>query len=91
MDSSTKKAIKFIKDFSSKDIRPFPLTKLVRIEDYSEKYKENHKEISKFYGDLKPEDFKKNLAGINEVIKADEKEKLLRFKKEKILERLLTF
>ena len=91
MDSSTKKAIKFIKDFSSKDIRPFPLTKLVRIEDYSEKYKENHKEISKFYGDLKPENFKKNLKEIKKVIKADEKDKLLKIKKEKILEGLYTF
>ena len=91
VDSSTKKAIKFIKDFSSKDIRPFPLTKLVRIEDYFEKYKKNHKEISKFYGDLKPEDFKKNLKEIKKVIKADEKDKILKIKKEKILEGLYTF
>ena len=91
VNSSKTKAIKFIKDLSSKDIKPFPLTKLLTIEDYEKKCKEKHDKISKYYGDLKPEDFKKNLAGINEVIKADEKEKLLRFKKEKILEGLLTF
>ena len=30
----------FIKGFSSKEIKPFPITKLVTYEDYKKKYKE---------------------------------------------------
>ena len=91
VDKSTKKAIKFIKDFSSKDIKPFPLTKLLTLDDYFEKYSGMHFKISKYYGDLKPENFKKNFVGIEKVIDADEKEKLLIFTKEKILKGFLTF
>ena len=47
----------FAKIFSSKDIKPFPLTKLVTLRDYLDKYKEGHKKISQFYGDLDKESY----------------------------------
>ena len=89
--SSQEAVINFIKNFSSKDIKPFPLTKLVRLNDYFDKYKERHIKVSQYYGDLNPEDFKKKLAEIKEVINKDEKEKQLKRKKDEILEGLLTF
>ena len=82
----------FIKETSSKEIKPFPLTKLVTLEDYLNKYKEKHEKISKFYGDLTKESFKKNMEKIKENIDKDEKDELLKAKKkENLLKGLLTF
>ena len=86
-----KDVFNFIKKYSSKDIKPYPLTKLVRLNDYLDKYNERHEKISEFYGNLNPIEFKKNLNKIKEVINKDENENLLRKKKDKILEGLLTF
>ena len=85
------KVIDFIKDLSTKDIKPFPLTKLITLKDYSKKYNERHKKISQFYGDLNKETYEKNMEKIKEVIEDDEKKKLLKFKKENILKGLLKF
>ena len=89
--NSQQAVINFIKDLSSKDIKPFPLTKLVRLNDYLDKYKERHAKISQYYGNLNPEDFKKNLAEIEEIIDEDEKKKKLKKSKGKIKEGLLSF
>ena len=80
--------IKFIKDNSLKEIKPFPLTKLIRFEDdYLKKYKERHSKVAEFYGNLNPEDFKKNFEKIEDVIDEDKTKR----KKENIIEGLLTF
>jgi len=83
--------VDYIKRYSSKDIKPFPLTKLVTLEDYLDKYKERHKKISEFYGDLNKETYEKNMEEIKKVIDKDEKENLLKKTKNKIMEGLLTF
>ena len=69
--NKTTKVINFIKEFSSKDIKPFPLTKLVTLSDYQNKYKERHKTISLFYGDLKKESYEEYI----EKIKKEKKVK----------------
>ena len=72
--------IEFIKEFSTKENKPFPLTKLVTLSDYQEKYKERHKKISLFYGDLKKESFE------------EQKEKIKKeIQNEKLMQGLLTF
>ena len=76
----TTKVINFIKEFSSKDIKPFPLTKLVTLSDYQDKYKERHKTVSLFYGDLKKENYEEYIEKIKKEIK-----------NEKLLKGLLTF
>ena len=82
----------FILGFSSKDIKPFPLTKLVTLEDYLKKYKERHKKIAKFYGDLSKESFEENMEKIKDNIDEDEKNDLLKVKKKKnLLKGLMTF
>ena len=85
------KVIEFIKDFSSKDIKPFPLTKLITLRDYLDKYKERHEKISEFYGNLTKETYEKNKNKIKEVIEDDEKNKLLKMRKEQIYKGLLKF
>ena len=86
-----KNVFKFIEETSSKDIKLFSLTKLITLGDYLNKYKERHKKISEFYGELNKEIYEKNIKQIKEVINNDEKEKLLKRKKENILEGLLKF
>ena len=83
--------VDYIKKYSSKDIKPFPLTKLVTLKDYLDKYKERHKKISEFYGDLNKETYDKNMEEIKKVIDKDEKENLLKKTKNKIMKGLLTF
>jgi len=89
--ANTSEVVDYIKKYSSKDIKPFPLTKLVTIDDYLDKYKERHKKISEFYGDLNRETYEKNMEEIKKVIDKDEKENLLKKTKNKIMEGLLTF
>ena len=82
----------FIVKFSSEDIKPFPLTKLVTLDDYANKYKERHKKISQYYGDLTKESFMQNMEKIKKNIEDDDKEKLLKAKKKKnLLKGLMTF
>ena len=87
--SKTSSVINFIKEFSSKDIKPFPLTKLVTLSDYQDKYKERHKTISLFYGDLKKESYEEYIAKIKKEIKSEKSLKgLLTFDLDKDLEAL---
>ena len=55
--NTIKNVINFIKKFSSKDIKPYHLTKLISLKDYFDKYKERHKKISRFYGNLNEDNF----------------------------------
>ena len=88
----SKEVCDFILKYSSNNIKPFPLTKLVTLDDYLNKYKENHKKISEFYGDLTLESFKENMEKIKENINKDEEDKSLKVKnKESLLKGLLTF
>ena len=60
--------VDFIKKFSGEEIKPFPLTKLIRYEDYLNIYKNRHFKISTFYGDLNPESYKKYIKEMNSLI-----------------------
>ena len=66
---------KLIVILSSKNIKPFPLPKLIRYQDYLNKYKIFHEKISHFYGDLSPKTFKKYYKELKSIIEQEEKEK----------------
>ena len=66
-----KQVIAFIKKYTSKDIRPYPLTKLITYEDYMIKYKDRHFKISQFYGDLTKESYQKYLESMKELIQEE--------------------
>ena len=83
--------IDFINELSSKDIKAFPLTKLVTLIDYTNKYKERHEKISEFYGDLNKETYEKNRKKIKEIIEDDDKNELLKANKEQVYKGLLKF
>ena len=83
--------INFIKMFSSKDIKPYPLIKLITYQDYIEKYKIYHYKISQFYGDLSPETYKKYFEQLKKIIEEEEKEKKLYKKKDILLKGFSTF
>ena len=87
-----KEVLQFIDTFSKKDIKPYPLTKLVTYEEYYFKYKDRHKKVSLFYGDLTKETYKKNLEQMKQLINEEEKTNELKNKdKNNLLEGLLTF
>ena len=47
----------FIKKISSKDIKPYPVKKLITYNDYTNRYKNIHEKISEFYGTPSIEDY----------------------------------
>ena len=47
----------FIKKISSKDIKPYPVKKLITYNDYTNRYKNIHEKISEFYGISSIEDY----------------------------------
>ena len=63
--------IKFINDFSLEEIKPYPVTKLLRYNDYKDKYKERHFKISQFYGDLTLEQYKNNIKKMKSLIQKE--------------------
>jgi len=85
------KVLEFIKKCSDKEIKPFPLIRLVTYRDYMKIYKNRHFKISTFYGDLKPESYQKYIKEMNSLIdKKFESKELIRNKKE-VLDGFLSF
>jgi len=58
----------FIKMFSSKEIKPFPLIKLITYDEYIKKYKIWHSKVSAFYDDLILESYKKKIEKMHDLI-----------------------
>ena len=92
---TTKKGIyDFIKHFSSKEIKPYNLTKIITYNDYLNKYKDSHIKISQFYGDLTPEIYKENIEK-NKLLSNQEnkenKENIINKKQKDLLKGCLTF
>jgi len=69
--------IDFINKFSSKDIKPFPITKLLTLQDYVDKYKDRHLKISSFYGEMTVEEYKKNIKKMGLLIDFEGNQNLL--------------
>ena len=65
--------VDFIKENSSNEIKPFPLNKLLRYEDYQKKYKNRHFKISQFYGNLTKETYKKYHEKMKSLIEKESK------------------
>ena len=70
--------------FSAKEIKPFPITKLISYNDYKNKYKDRHFKISQFYGNLTKDDYKKYYNEMKQFIEEKSKSKELK-KNENIL------
>ena len=81
----------FIKKYSSKNIKPFPLTKLITLYDYENKYKDRHKKISEFYGNMSIEDYQKNLEEMKKLIKTEGEKNALKKKQNVLLGGFMTF
>ena len=81
----------FIQKFSSEEIKPYHLTKIITLDDYLEKYKERHFKISQFYGDLTPQTYQANIEKMKSLIEQEEEGKLYNKDKSKLLEGFLTF
>jgi len=82
---------KFIKMLSSKEIKPFPLTKLITYEDYLKTYKNRHFKISTFYSDLNPESYQKYIKEMNSLIEKKSESNDLIKDKNSILKGFLSF
>ena len=61
----------FIIKYSSNEIKPFPMTKLLTYQDYVDKYKDRHFKISQFYGNLTLDKYKENIENIKKLIKKE--------------------
>ena len=82
----------FIKNFSSKEIKSFPITKLLTYQDYQDKYKDRHFKVSQFYGDLTVESYNENIKNITNLIKKEEQtNELKNTDKNNLLSGFLTF
>ena len=82
----------FINKFSSNEIKPFPVTKLLTYEDYIDKYKDRHFKISQFYGNLTVDKYNENIENIKELIKKEGEAKELKNKNQNdLLSGFLTF
>ena len=65
--------VTFIKETGSEDIKPYPMTRLIKFNDY----KERHLKISEYYGDLNINTYEEYLKNKKEVIKEDKDPKEL--------------
>ena len=72
----------FIHKYSNINIKPFPVISFITYEEYQNKYFNNHRRISLFYGHLTKESYTKNYNKIKYLIENDKNELV---KKEKVL------
>jgi len=92
--TSKKEVLNFIKFFSSKEIEPYNVAKIITLKDYLEKYKDLHIKISHYYFNCLHNSyifeyfFEKMKLLIEQEI---EDNKLLNKDKDKVLKRFLTF
>ena len=82
---------KFINKFSSEEIKPFPLTRLMTYKDYLTKYKSRHFKISQFYGDLTPESYQKYCKEMKSLIEKESISNELKENKDIVLEGFESF
>ena len=83
--------VDFIKKFSSKEIKPFPLIKLKTYEDYIKKFKNRHFKVSSFYGDLTLESYQKYIKEMRDLIEKKSKSHELIKDENKVFNGFLTF
>ena len=69
--------INYINEFSTDEIKPYPLETLITFEIYLEIFKKEHFLISQFYGNLNIETFKENYNKNNEYINKNDSENIL--------------
>ena len=86
-----KDVINFIDKYSSVNIKPFPITKLLTIQDYKNKYKDRHLKICEFYGNQDLESYEKNYKKITNLINKESKEHELKKEKNNLLKSFATF
>ena len=66
----------FIKRFSSKDMKPFVITKLLTERDYKDKYYIRHEKIAKYYGEFDEKLFQEAMNKIIEYVSKDKNLKI---------------
>ena len=89
---NTRSGIKeFINKFSSKDIKPFPITKLITYNDYILSYKNRHEKISEYYGNMSVDEYKKQIEEMKKLIKDEASKKALKNKESIVLSGFMTF
>ena len=76
MVNTKKDVFEFIKHFSSEEIKPYNLTKIITYNDYLNRYKDIHIKLSEFYGDLTPEIYKQNIEKKKALTNQENKEKM---------------
>ena len=81
----------FIASSSKKEIKPFPLTKLITYEDYIKIKKKRHFKISTFYGDLRPESYQKYIKEMNSLIEKNSESNELLKDKDNVFKGFLSF
>ena len=87
-----KDIIEFINKYSNENIKSFPITKLISINEYKEKYKDRHLKIAEFYGDYTQNTFKSEIKKMKFIIDKEDKQHELKNKnKSELLEGFLTF
>jgi len=75
----------FINKYSSEDIKPFPLTKLITYEDYQSQYKDRHLKISEFYGNINKNICQKYFIELMKLIDKEFEDDKLSVKKDELI------
>ena len=88
---SQKVVTNFINRSSSKNIKPFPIVKLITYDDYINKYKEKHKKLSYFYGNLYKDTYKRYFEEMKILIKDLGNKDVLRKKANRLLYGFMNF
>ena len=73
ISNNYKDIIKFIDITSSEDIKQYSSTNIITYQNYLDKYKKFHYEISKFYGDLSFETYKYYIEKIGNLLEENDK------------------
>ena len=86
-----KDVIEFINKHSSENIKAFPITKLITLDEYKSKYKDRHIKISEYYGNINLNIYKKFYMDIKDLIDEESRNKKLKTTPKDLIEGFSTF
>ena len=83
--------LNFINKYSYSKIKAYPITKLITFQEYKDKYKDRHKKIASFYGNINKDIYHKYFKRMKYLIDEEEEKNELKNNKNELIKGIKTF
>ncbi len=89
--NKTNDVLNFINKYSDTNIKAYPITKLITFQEYKDKYKDRHKKIASFYGNINKDINNKYFKRMKYLINEEEEKNELKKNKNEVIKGIKKF